>query len=343
MRIGGNVVKRLAEARVAARRDALLRAAAAVETTTMATGNDDEELRKAIAASLAEQPAADENADIQRAIEASTTPQDLNALTAAEQDKLTIEQMNAINDEIQSNQAMVGDRVGVAAALAGEYDGNANAGFARGIAELDGRYASLRRVRKDGNCFYRGFLYRYVEHLCELQAGRGAGAPHPELERVRAVVRASKAKILSVDYEETAIDMFWEMLVEVLDDVPKTTLDQWHAKMNEEHGVAMHIVWFCRVLSAAQIKLNADRFAPFVMDENGVADVAEFCRREVEPVNHECEQVQIIALTEMLEIPVAIEYLDGSGTPSKLVFPEGASPVVNLLYRPGHYDILYEE
>ena len=50
----------------------------------MAAGNDDEELRKAIAASLAEQPAADENADIQRAIEASTTPQDLNALTAAE-------------------------------------------------------------------------------------------------------------------------------------------------------------------------------------------------------------------------------------------------------------------
>ncbi|KAH8070156.1 NEDD8-specific protease [Aureococcus anophagefferens] len=284
----------------------------------MAAGNDDEELRKAIAASLAEQPAADENADIQRAIEASTTPQDLNALTAAEQDKLTIEQMNAINDEIQSNQAMVGDRVGVAAALAGEYDGNANAGFG-GIAELDGKYASLRRVRKDGNCFYRGFLYRYLEHLCELQAGRGAGAPHPELERVRAVVRASKAKILSVDYEETAIDMFWEMLVEVLDDVPKTTLAQWHAKMNEEHGVAMHIVWFCRVLSAAQIKLNADRFAPFVMDETGAADVADFCRREVEPVNHECEQVQIIA-HGMLEIPVPSSTSTEQHA-AKLVFP----------------------
>ena len=195
-------------------------------------------------------------------------------------------------------------------------------------------------MRKDGNCFYRGFLYRYLEHLIAVQAAHGSEAC-PELVRIREVVKGSKAKLLSVDYEETAIDMFWEMLIEVLDDVPKTTLEAWHAKMNEEHGISMHIVWFCRVLSAGQIKMNADRFAPFVMDENGIADVTEFCKREVEPVNHECEQVQIIALTEMLEIPVAIEYLDGSGAPSKLVFPEGATPVVNLLYRPGHYDVLY--
>jgi len=52
-------------------------------------------------------------------------------------------------------------------------------------------------------------------------------------------------------------------------------------------------------------------------------------------------QVQIIALTEMLGVPVAIEYLDASGTPSAVVFPEGSEPVVSLLYRPGHYDVLY--
>ncbi|CAM9143940.1 unnamed protein product [Heterosigma akashiwo] len=63
----------------------------------------------------------------------------------------------------------------------------------------------------------------------------------------------------------------------------------------------------------------------------------------------ECEQVQIMALTRALGITVAIEYLDGSplqdGKISKLVLPSeetGAPPAwVTLLYRPGHFDILY--
>lgn len=138
------------------------------------------------------------------------------------------------------------------------------------------------------------------------------------------------------------MEIFWEMFGELLDEVPTLTKEALHAKMNDEQGVSNHVVWFCRALSATQIKMHADRFAPFVMDENGVADVEAFCRTEVEPVNHECEQVQIIALTEFLGVPVAIEYLDGSGIPSCLVFPDGSHPVVKLLYRPGHYDILYD-
>ena len=132
----------------------------------MTARSEDDELQQAIAASLAEQPAADENEDIKRAIEASTQPTDLNALTAQEQDRLTVEQMNGILNDIQSNQAMVGAKEGIASALHGEYADNPMAGFGVGIDALNGTYGSMRRVRKDGNCFYRGFLYRYLEHLC---------------------------------------------------------------------------------------------------------------------------------------------------------------------------------
>lgn len=315
-------------------------------STTATPRNEEDELAAAIAASLADQGAGggvDERDDIKRAIAASTTPVDLNALTAAEQDQLTVAQMNNILSDIQTTP-MVGDRVGVLSALRAEYARNPMVGFARGIEALDARYASLRRVRKDGNCFYRGFLYRYLEHLCSTEASARAASASPcaELVRIKALVAASKAKILGVGYEESAIDMFWEMFGEALDDVGKLDWPAWHAKMNEEHGVSMHLVWFMRILSATHMKMHADRFAPFCMDETGACDVSDFCAREVEPVNRECEQVQIIALTEMLDIPVAIEYLDGtSDAPSRLVFPDGSSPVVELLYRPGHYDVLY--
>ncbi len=57
-----------------------------------------------------------------------------------------------------------------------------------------------------------------------------------------------------------------------------------------------------------QLKRHEDRFSPFV---DGGGSVADFCRREVEPMGVECEHVQILALTEYLGIGVTIEYLDG--------------------------------
>ncbi|KAJ1463182.1 peptidase C65 Otubain-domain-containing protein [Pelagophyceae sp. CCMP2097] len=302
--------------------------------------DDDGELQAAIAASL-------EDSNKARQVEEAPSATTLATMTAQEQDRLTVEQMNEIVAGIASSQPMVGDRLKLGEALLPEYADNPSKGFARGIGVLEGKYSAMRRVRKDGNCFYRAFLYRYVEQLCvDHAAGPGSKvleAPEgSELERVQKVIKSSKEKLLSVGYEDSAIDMFWDMLVEVLDEVPKTTADSWHSKMNDEHGVSMHIVWFCRALSATQIKLQPERFEPFIMDDTGVADVHAFCRTEVEPVNMECEQVQIIALTEMLGVPVCIEYLDGSGAPTCIVFPEGSKPCVTLLYRPGHYDILYE-
>lgn len=58
------------------------------------------------------------------------------------------------------------------------------------------------------------------------------------------------------------------------------------------------------------MKRQADRFLPYVMDDF-THDMDTFIAREVEPMGRECEQVQIMALTEYLGVLVKIEYLDG--------------------------------
>ena len=78
------------------------------------------------------------------------------------------------------------------------YADNPQRGFATSIRRLDGAYASLRRVRKDGNCFYRGFLYRYLEELLVAQLSHevacGAASACPELARIRGIsARTSSA------------------------------------------------------------------------------------------------------------------------------------------------------
>eukprot|EP01042_Synura_sphagnicola_P001648 gene1648-biopygen1779 len=73
-----------------------------------------------------------------------------------------------------------------------------------------------------------------------------------------------------------------------------------------------------------------------------------YCQRDVEPMGKEVEQVQISALCSYLRVQVIIQYLDGrtfeSALPSVTILDTSAviSPVtVSLLYRPGHYDIIY--
>ena len=148
--------------------------------------------------------------------------------------------------------------------------------------------------------------------------------------------------------------------------------DTWlHEVMTEEGNNVTSVVWFLRMLTSGRIKAHADRFAPFIGDD--FADVERFCQVEVEPVNVECDQVQIIALTraeikisrrrptrglisaaqaltEALGVAVAIEYLDASGAPSRVVFADGGEPsdvhqrmilqrmllVMAVLVPPGH-------
>lgn len=65
--------------------------------------------------------------------------------------------------------------------------------------------------------------------------------------------------------------------------------------------------------------------------------------QEVDPMYRESDHIHISALTAALGISVRVEYMDRGN--SKAVnhhdFPEGSLPSMHLLYRPGHYDILY--
>ncbi len=57
----------------------------------------------------------------------------------------------------------------------------------------------------------------------------------------------------------------------------------------------------------------------------------------------ESDHIHIIAVATSTGVPIRVEYMDrGEGaTVTAHDFPEGSEPKIHLLYRPGHYDILY--
>lgn len=61
-------------------------------------------------------------------------------------------------------------------------------------------------------------------------------------------------------------------------------------------------------------------------------------------MSKESDHIHIIALAQALNVPILVEYMDRGegGTVNNHIFPEGSEPRIFLLYRPGHYDILYK-
>jgi ubiquitin thioesterase protein OTUB1 len=212
--------------------------------------------------------------------------------------------------------------------------------FLAGVAALQKRYGGIRMVRGDGNCYYRAFLFALAETLCR-------DTKHPEGQRILTFLKEVSWKhVKEVGYNEMTIEMFYEEAVSLIERVMSGSVDAeaLAKELNEENSTSDYCTWYLRVVTATHLKMDPQRFEPFI--EQPGMDVAQFCQREVEPMGKECEQLQVLALAEAFGIKVRIEYLDGhelvAGDVTHHVFgPEDSALQICLLYRPGHYDILY--
>lgn len=94
---------------------------------------------------------------------------------------------------------------------------------------------------------------------------------------------------------------------------------------------------------------NASQYQPYVHEP-----LVQYCRSHIEPAVCEIEDVGLTALLAVLIQPAGIAaqvyYLDRSAGeeinsyeyPSTSSDSHGSIPTIRLLYRPGHYDILYK-
>lgn len=276
-------------------------------------------------------------------------------------------QIKAIETEIRENQPLTSSLLPITVLVdtyacetsTSDDDDDGNGGsFVRGAQYLSTKYAHMRKVRGDGNCYYRAFLYGVCESvLTGLHEGDAKALK--ELDRFKALANSSLDEVTKHGYDRSALEMFHEELVDLFDflcratnadETKYCTLKELHEKLTEENATSEYCTWYLRVLTAAYLKSDPDRFLAFL--DEPYADIATFCSREVEPMGRECGMVQVLALAETLGVDVTIEYLDGRdfddtvGLTRHEFGPNAsgkgkADTRVTLLYRPGHYDILY--
>eukprot|EP00210_Caulerpa_lentillifera_P006363 g6078.t1 len=166
--------------------------------------------------------------------------------------------------------------------------------------------------------------------------------------RMKDHMETCKKKLLDAGFQELVFEDALAILQQRVEQIgTELTLEEWELVMNDDN-MSNYIVMFLRLLTSAEIQLRREFFEPFIMGISDVLDVELFCQRMVEVMDEESDEIHIRALTDALEIPTRVYSLDSQPPieiqPTDYV-PEEASIkseiIVHLLYRPGHYDIIY--
>ncbi|KAG2290808.1 hypothetical protein Bca52824_037477 [Brassica carinata] len=224
------------------------------------------------------------------------------------------------------------------------------------IKVLDSQYVAIRRTRGDGNCFFRSFMFSYLEHILESQDGA-------EVDRIKVNVEKCRKNLQNLGYTDFTFEDFFALFLEQLDDIlqggeESISYDEL-VNRSRDQSVSDYIVMFFRFVTAGEIKTRAEFFEPFITGLSNTT-VDQFCKTSVEPMGEESDHIHITALSDALGVAIRVVYLDrsscdtgggvtvnhhdfvpvGSGTNEKEE-ASSAAPFITLLYRPGHYDILY--
>ncbi|KAI1421769.1 peptidase C65 Otubain-domain-containing protein [Xylaria sp. FL1777] len=212
-------------------------------------------------------------------------------------------------------------------------------------------YSHYRPIQGDGNCGYRAIAFAYFETL--VQCGN-VSLVQSELERMTVLnkyiedVGGQDPDMIDFMVSET-IDLFNAIIPAMSggnDAMPILV-----AKFNDPN-TSQCLVYHLRLLACARLKGHRDQYESWLD-----TDVETYLSTTVMPVNREIDHICVVLVHDILLKPVNIvldiAYLDRSeGTEVNVHrFPNEANgqdpstlgPVIYLLYRPGHYDILYRE
>lgn len=248
---------------------------------------------------------------------------------SANHDELVLQRQREIEKDICDSISLVGEKEDLKH-LKLEYD--ADEIYLDKVEDLLNGYAYIRRTRPDGNCFYRAFGYGYFENLLHNKN---------EYKNLKAMAEEKNKLLISLGFSQFTLEEFQDAFDDAIDSICSSESDEDVLyRMFNESGFSDYLVVYLRLLTSAELQTNAEFYQNFI---EGERTVAEFCKQEVEPMFRESDHIHIIALSAALKVGTRVCYMD-RGESEKVVihnFSEDYPLSIHLLYRPGHYDVLY--
>ncbi|KAL8975387.1 MAG: hypothetical protein Q9197_000368 [Variospora fuerteventurae] len=224
--------------------------------------------------------------------------------------------------------------------------------YAQAGVDIALKFANYRTVRGDGNCGWRALAFGYFEALVH------SADPQAPLAQVARLTSLNNL-LDSVGYQRDIYEDFSHETIQLLRQIASTTPDHHDgaallSSFNDPdvcNGIIMHF----RLITSAWMKTRPQSFVPFMVG----LSIDQYCGANIEPHAVEIDNIGLHACIQAILQPagvaVQVLYLDqsdgeqvnefnwpGEGPNANAVTAYGAVPTVRLLYRPGHYDLLYK-
>eukprot|EP00929_Paragymnodinium_shiwhaense_P090416 TRINITY_DN50600_c0_g1_i1.p1 TRINITY_DN50600_c0_g1~~TRINITY_DN50600_c0_g1_i1.p1 ORF type:complete len:537 (+),score=86.69 TRINITY_DN50600_c0_g1_i1:98-1708(+) len=235
-----------------------------------------------------------------------------------------------------------------------------NSSFAEKVDRLAREdYVGWRRVRGDGNCFYRAVGFAILEHLAfkaEERTSPGGWAEEflQQILTLRDLVDADPDHSSAFSAcAGSGTTNAYETLVEDIVRLREGEKLYWEDLQDKA------LIRALRLLTARCLADNKDNeqatesgisFETICLAE-GYRSTQAFCEQVVLPMGVEAEGVVLPAMAMALDISLRVAVLDRSDTTtvafadykarSALRSARSVAPLVHLQLRPGHYDLLY--
>jgi len=212
-------------------------------------------------------------------------------------------------------------------------------------------YSHYRPIQGDGNCGWRAIGFSYFETLITRCSKDQIDAERERIETFNSYIETvgGLSPFVFQDMAEETIDLF-HRISRLMGNRDHALAELFESFNNPD--IANSILYHLRLLASSWLKGNPDAFAAFITSDLGVNG---YSTETIERPNVEIDHLGMMLLVDVLLKPInfvlEVAYLDRS--PGSQVntyrFPEEATnrhesqlgPVVHLLFRPDHYDILY--
>ena len=246
---------------------------------------------------------------------------------------LILDYENDIRKELELTTPLISEEIPISK-LTEEYKSNKE--YLKSIENISKRYKAYRKIRRDGNCFYRSFIYRLFEQTC-IKNDKNL------FEKINKKIVESKNITEKNGYEWNVVQDFYQMFLKEFTEcfnslssgiIPREYLD----KLFSDKEKGNYLIYYIRFCIAAYLKENKENYKGYIEE-----DFELWIRKEVEAIDHMADQIQIMACVNFFDVGVKIEYLN-KFKDEVVKLPENKNDdefFIYLLFSPGHYDILY--
>ncbi|XP_042387965.1 OVARIAN TUMOR DOMAIN-containing deubiquitinating enzyme 1-like [Zingiber officinale] len=215
------------------------------------------------------------------------------------------------------------------------------------IELLQDKYSRFRRAKGDDNCFFRAFMFAYLEHLLETQDKAQFDSAIEKVEQCRKTLKFGDPDYIAEDY--------FSVFITMLDCIQRGNLSHEELLWKSNYRyVSNYLVFFLKIVVSVELFSKAEFYKPFIAGFENLK-LEKFCKSSVELMG-ECDQVRVKALTDALGVQLRIEHVVQSSNHSIIPqlqhhdYQPSAScgtaaadrpPAITLLHRCGRYYILY--